>query len=102
MLQILTCLSCRVYKRLGKPAHAELAKDCAAAFGERLQLRFWQHPQLAEQRVDSEQIAAPAEAGNLAHADGRKQRFVPEFLARVDIREMHLDDGQRNRADGIT
>src|SRR5437868_6375410 len=54
-----------------------------------------------DERLQSVQIAAPAQPGDLSDADGGDERFVAEGLACVDIRYMYLDDRAVGVLEGI-
>ena len=54
-----------------------------------------------DEGFEREQVAAPAEAADLAAADRREQRGVAERLAGVDIGEMDLDGGVAGSGEGV-
>ena len=47
----------------------------------------------AGKRTQAERVARCAEAEDLSHRHIGHERAVTKFLATVDVREMHLDDG---------
>src|SRR5579884_576576 len=55
----------------------------------------------ARHRVDGEHVAVRAEPGDDAARRARRQRGVPVALARVDVGEVHLDDGLAEAAHGV-
>lgn len=55
----------------------------------------------AAQGFYGEGVGAQAEAGNGAQAGGRQERRMADGLARGDVADVHLDDGQRERADAV-
>src|SRR5499425_945881 len=48
----------------------------------------WARGGTGQERVDPEQVAGRAEAGDLADRGGRDHRVVPERLSSVDVRQM--------------
>ena len=54
-----------------------------------------------EHGVERQRVAARAEAADGADADRRHERLVAIGLARVHVRQVDLDGGQRHRAQGV-
>ena len=51
--------------------------------------------------MEGEAVAVEAEAGDDSLADGRQERLVAEWFARVDVADVDLNDGGRNGGNGI-
>ena len=51
--------------------------------------------------MEGKAVAVEAEAGDDALADGRQKRLVTEWLARVDVADVDLDDGGSNGGNSV-
>ena len=56
---------------------------------------------MASQGLESEAVALRSEPGDHADSDRGDKGMVPKRFTCKDVREMNLDDGQRNRRQGI-
>ena len=51
--------------------------------------------------MEGEAVTVEAEAGNDALADGRQEGLVAEWLARIDVADVDLDDGRGDGSNSI-
>jgi hypothetical protein len=58
-------------------------------------------PEVAQQRLEGDEVAVPSEAGDDAEADGGEHRRVAERLPSVDVRQVRLDDDEAGTGDGV-